>query len=76
MADYDFPPDLLQLQRDFFAAETRMTEAARADDDATLSEARDTAREVAVALNRDEWLNAQGDRFSAHLALREAARAN
>jgi hypothetical protein len=72
---YDFPPDLLQLQRDFFAAEERMIRAARADDDATLTEARDTAREVAVELNRNEWLNTQGDRFSAHLALRVAAKA-
>jgi hypothetical protein len=74
MADYDFPPDLLQLQRDFFAAEERMIRAARADDDATLTEARDTATKAAVALNRDDWLNAQDDRFAAHLALREAAK--
>jgi hypothetical protein len=71
--DYDFPPDLLDLQRRFFAAETAMKQAADENRDEDMHRHLADAREAAVALNRHTWLNRQPNRFAAHLALRKAA---
>ncbi len=74
MADeYDFPPDLLDLQRRFFAAENAMKQAAAEDRVEDMHRHLADAREAAVALNRHEWLNGQDNRAAAHLALRKAA---
>lgn len=74
-ADYDFPEDLLALQREFFTAEAAWTRAARAGDDAATTVAYQRTQDAAVALSRDPWLAAQPNRYEARMALRGAARA-
>jgi hypothetical protein len=75
MAEYDFPDDLLELQRNWFAAE-RTWEQAAPGEQATVAYRR--VHEIAVALHRHPWMQGQaetGSRYKARMALRKAARA-
>lgn len=75
MADtYDFPPDLLELQRRWFEAESRWIGAAKGEDEAAVSEARATVQDITMALHRHPWMQAVDGRYSARTALRKAAR--
>lgn len=72
---FDFPPDLVQLQRDFFAAEEAWrVAAARGDDEATNAAYREVHR-LAMELHRHPWMNEVETRYQARMALREAAKA-
>lgn len=73
MATFDFPDDLVQLQRDWFAADEARTAAARAGDDAAFNEAGARLQDVTMALHRHPWMHACETRFQARLALRAAA---
>jgi hypothetical protein len=70
---YDFPDDLIQLQRDFFAAEERWRQAAAGGDDDAVGQAYRTAHDAALALHRHPWWDTTETRYQARLALREAA---
>ncbi|TYK45131.1 hypothetical protein [Actinomadura decatromicini] len=90
MADYTFPDDLLQLQRDFDRAERRCQEIsasipsgveivegnvdAIAEQQAALNEARAKRLEVVVALQGHPFWETVENRFDAKEALRKAAR--
>lgn len=62
MADYDFPADLLELQRRFLALEAA-------------GEVTPEMTDVAVRLSGHPWWAESGDRFKARTALRELAQA-
>lgn len=90
MAEYDFPPDLLQLRRDFDTASQRAEDTAAhmpswadiaagaaavsEEQTAELEGARAEARRYAVALSGHPWWAGQ-DRSKAGEALRKAAAA-
>lgn len=72
-ADYDFPPDLVQLQRDFLAANQQWADAARGDDREAINTAYLRAQELAMALHRHPWLVERGHHNDARMALRKRA---
>jgi hypothetical protein len=74
MAEYDFPDDLLDLQREFFAAEKAWKEAGKRGDAEATTAAYQRTQDAAMALHRHPWMNATENRYKARLALREAAR--
>jgi hypothetical protein len=74
MASYDFPPELVALQRSFFAAEQAWRKAAATGDDAAVRRTYQDAHDLALQLHRNEWLNTVEGRYRARMALREAAR--
>lgn len=90
MADYDFPEDLLQLQRDFDAADAECERVAAAlpraldivvgaaeitpEQRAELEAARAQRLRIAERLQTHEWWSTV-DRAKAKEALRDAARA-
>lgn len=73
-ASYDFPPELVALQRSFFAAEQAWREAAAVGDDDAVRRAYQDVHDLALQLHRNEWLNAVEGRYQTRMALREAAR--
>lgn len=90
MADYDFPPDLLDLQRAWYAADARCEEisaalpraadvvsrhaAPAAEQEAELAEARAERLRLTQALQDHTWWATVDDRLAAKAALRLAAR--
>lgn len=90
VADFDFPDDLLDLQRAWYAADIRCVEAGAAlppardvaagvaepttGQQAELSEARAERLRVTEALQGHSWWATVEDRFGAKAALRKAAR--
>jgi hypothetical protein len=89
VADYDFPPDLIDLQRAYDAADRRCEEAAAASPSATdiaagaaedlsaraaLDEARAERLELAVKLQGHSFWAKVDSRVEAKQALRAAAR--
>lgn len=73
MPDFDFPPDLVQLQRDFLAAEERWRVAAAGGDDEAITVAYQEAQRLAMELHRNPWMSEVENRYEARMALREAA---
>lgn len=71
---FDFPPDLVQLQRDWFAADEARTEAAQSSDDEAFKEAGARLQDLTMALHRHPWMNETERRVEARMALREFAR--
>lgn len=70
---YDFPDDLVPLQRDWFAVDRDRTAAARAGDDEAFESAGVRFQTLSIALHRHPWMQACETRFQARMALREAA---
>jgi hypothetical protein len=70
---FDFPDDLVQLQRDFLAAEDRWREAAARGDDEAVGAAYRAAHDAALALHRHPWWDTTETRYQARMALREVA---
>ena len=89
VADYTFPDDLIQLQRDFDAADRECVERSAAmpsgieiaagnigdiaEQQAALKAARARRLELAEALQRHEFWTTVDNRFKAKDALRKAA---
>ena len=86
MSDFDFPPDLLELQRAFFAADARCRQIsdelpsaadviAGVDVDYTeLDAARRAQADAAAGISGHPWLASVTDRLGAQEALRKTAR--
>lgn len=70
---FDFPPDLVQLQRDWFTADRARTAAAQNGDDEAFTTAGARLQDITMALHRHPWMQACETRYQARLALREAA---
>jgi hypothetical protein len=75
MADFTFPDDLVQLQRDWFAAERRWQEAARRGDQPAIDEAYQATHDLTMALHRHPYMQDTEHRYQARIAIREVARA-
>ena len=73
--DFDFPDDLVQLQRDWFAADEARTAAARSGDSEVFAVADGRLQDVTMALHRHPYMQASETRYQARMALREAAKA-
>jgi hypothetical protein len=71
MAELDFPDDLVNLQRDWFAAEKAWEEA---DPGESATAAYERVHELTMALHRHPWMQAAENRYEARMALRQAAR--
>jgi hypothetical protein len=71
---FDFPDDLLSLQRDWFAADAARTTAAQGGDDEAFAEAGARLQDVTRALQSHDWWTGRDDRYQARMALREGAR--
>lgn len=71
---FDFPPDLVQLQRDWFTSDTARTEAAQAGDDEAFTASGARLQDVTMALHRHPWMQACDQRYQARMALRQVAR--
>lgn len=89
MADYDFPPDLLDLQRAWYAADARCEEisaslpraadvvagtAPTGEQQDKLAAARAERLRLTEALQGHDWWTTVDDRLAAKAALRKAAR--
>ena len=72
MATYSIPNDLLQLRRDFQAANAQWAAATDRD---TAQAAYEDAGRLAEALQDHEWWGTVENRFQARMALLDAARA-
>jgi hypothetical protein len=70
---FDFPPDLVQLKRDWLAAEARWREAAECGDQEAVDEAYRATQALTMKLHRHPWMQEHGGHH-ARMALREAAR--
>jgi hypothetical protein len=73
MADYEFPQDLIELQRAWDAADARRTAAARDPDD-DYDAAHAAALDAVEALNDHEYWETVENRHEAKQALRKVAR--
>lgn len=89
MADYEIPDDLLQLKKDFLAADLRCQEIADGlpssvsvlamemepdpDGQADLVEARAERLLALEEMNRHPWWSSVDDRYAAGVALQKAA---
>ena len=89
MADYDFPPDLLNLQRSWYAADARCVEIGAAHPPAVdvvagtahvsdeqyreLKEARAARWALTEQLQGHAWWTTVNDKLAAKAALRKAA---
>jgi hypothetical protein len=72
VADFDFPSDLLELQRAFFAAEAAWEQAGASGDAEVIAAAYQRTQDVVMALHRHPWMNATENRYEARMALRRA----
>lgn len=71
---FDIPTDLVQLQRDWFAAEAHWHEAAQRGAQPAIDEAYQATQRLTMELHRHPWMQASEQRYAARMALREAAR--
>lgn len=72
---FDIPDDLVQLRRDFVAAETAWGEAGRSGDREAAQEAyRETQRLAEAIQDHPWWGDCGGNRFEARMALLAAAK--
>jgi hypothetical protein len=69
---FDFPSDLIELQREWFAADAARTAAAQSGDDAAFEAAGRRLQDLTFRLQRK--VRAYEQPFSARMALRKAAR--
>ena len=70
MADYEIPPDLLQLRVDFVTAQEGLSAPGRAT---PWLEAQAKCRDLAVEIQEHAWWGTVDNRQKAEKALREAA---
>ncbi len=70
MADFDFPPDLIDIQRRFFDAE----EKTRTAEGEEFTEAFRDMRQATIDKHRHPYWASVDDRHKADMALRAAAR--
>jgi hypothetical protein len=75
MADFDFPPDLVQMQRDWFAADKARTAAAQSGDDEAFATAGKRLQDLTLALHRHPYLAESEQQHTARMALRKVAAA-
>jgi hypothetical protein len=71
---FDFPDDLVQLQRDFLAADQRWRQAAAQGDPEEVIQAYQATHDAALELYRHPWWDTTETRYQARMALREAAK--
>lgn len=71
---FNFPDDLLWLERDLLRALDRWSDAAQRGDQSAIDEAYRAAQTSAVYLHRHSWLRECETPYQARMALREAAR--
>lgn len=76
MADFDFPADLIQLQRDWFTADEARTAAAQRGDDEAFATAGERLQDLTMALHRHPYLAESGQQHTARMALRKVAAAD
>lgn len=62
---FDIPADLVQLQREWFAAETRWQEAAQRGDQPAIDEEYLATQRLTLELHRHPWMQASGQRYEA-----------
>lgn len=67
---YEFPPDLLELKRDFLAVEAAMPGLEGEEWTAAYQRSQD----LALAIHRHKWWKDVGNRHSAWMALQQAAK--
>lgn len=72
MADFDIPADLIQLRRDFEAANTRWAEAQ--DPESTRAAYEEAGRLAEALQDHPWWADCGGNRFEARKELILAAR--
>jgi hypothetical protein len=72
MADYEIPPDLLQLRVEFVAAQEQLSALGRATPSEWL-DAQAKCRNLAVEIQSHAWWGTVDNRQKAEKALREAA---
>ncbi|MEV8634944.1 hypothetical protein AB0395_25145 [Streptosporangium sp. NPDC051023] len=91
MSDYEFPADLLELQRAYWAADARVLEVTEAlppspaivageaeiseEQRAELAEAREQRLRALEAMNNHAWWATVPTRYAAWMALQKAAKA-
>jgi hypothetical protein len=69
---FDFPSDLIELQREWFAADVARTAAAKSGDNAAFEAASRQLQDLTFRLQRK--VRAHEQPFAARMALRKAAR--
>ncbi|GAA3039693.1 hypothetical protein [Streptosporangium longisporum] len=88
MADYEFPPDLIEAQRAYDEADRRVQEVTDAlpstqevmegamtdEQQEQLAEVREARLVALETMNRHPWWGQQRDRYAAKMALLKAAR--
>lgn len=75
MADYDIPPDLLQLQRAYDQADARVQDLSVGDEHReALKTARAERLHLVEELHRHPFWSSVDNRHSADMALKKAAR--
>ncbi|MER7126729.1 hypothetical protein [Micrococcus luteus] len=90
MSDYEFPPDLIEAQRAYYAADARVQEVTDAlpssvaivageaeisdGQRAELAQARAARLDALETLNKHPWWGEQRDRHGAWMALQKAAK--
>jgi hypothetical protein len=71
---FDFPDDLVQLKRNWLAADAARTGAAQSGDDQAFAEAGAQLQDLTIAMHRHPWMRECETPLQAREALREAAR--
>lgn len=69
---FDFPDDLIQLQREWFTTDAARTAAAQSGDDAAFKDAGQRLQNLTIELQ--EKVRKYENPYEARMALREAAR--
>ena len=72
LVSFDFPSELIELQREWFAADAARTAAAESGDDAAFEAAGRQLQDLTFRLQRE--VREYEQPFAARMALREAAR--
>jgi hypothetical protein len=75
VADFDFPADLIQLKRDWLAADEARTAAAQSGDRKAFATAGERLQDLTMALHRHPYMAESGRGHTARMALREVAAA-
>jgi hypothetical protein len=71
---FDLPDDLIDLQRQWFAADEARTQAAQSGSAEAFKAAGERLQDVTMTLHRHPWMQASEQRYQARMALREAVR--